>query len=236
MPLILGLLALTALYLAIRLLAQADPRWLAVSMRRTGGVGLVSLAGFLALRGAFVAAVPLFMLGASLLGFRQSPFGFPFSGGGPFGGDGRSAGKTSRVRTATLEMELEHDTGAMDGVVLSGQFAGKRLSELPDASLETLSQEIDAADPPSVRLLEAYLERLPGWGRKKREEPGRRGRSDSGMSRAEALEVLGLKGGAGADEIKLAHRTLMKKLHPDQGGSTYFAARLNEAKDILLRA
>lgn len=234
MPLILGLLALTAIYLAVRLLAQADPRWLAMSMRRTGGVGLLSLAGFLALRGALVPAIPLFMLGASMLGFRQSPFSFPF-GGGPFGGAERSAGRNSRVRTATLEMELDHDTGAMDGVVLSGNFAGKRLSELPDASLDTLMQEVEVADHQCVRLLEAYLERRPGWQGRKREGDGRRSRRDSGMARAEALEVLGLKAGAGVEEIRQAHRALMKKLHPDQGGSTYFAARLNEAKDVLLR-
>ena len=54
------------------------------------------------------------------------------------------------------------------------------------------------------------------------------------MARAEALDILGLQEGATADEIEAAYKTLIVKNHPDQGGTDWLAARLNEARDILL--
>jgi DnaJ family protein C protein 19 len=54
------------------------------------------------------------------------------------------------------------------------------------------------------------------------------------MSRDEAYEVLGLHPGASETEIREAHRRLMRGAHPDAGGSDWLAARINQARDILL--
>ena len=185
----------------------------------------------------------------------RTPFGFAPHGGspeiaagfsaitlgriGPFdlGGSRRTPGSTSTVRSTFLDMELDHDTGAMSGRVTGGSFAGRRLDDLGEDDLRLLYREV-AIDPESLSLLEAYLDRrFPAWREDADGDAHARGRNEAAagaMTEEEAREVLGLQPGAGEADIRRAHRTLMKKLHPDQGGSTYLAARVNQAKDILL--
>ena len=55
------------------------------------------------------------------------------------------------------------------------------------------------------------------------------------MSAKEALNILALQEGASENQIRSAHRSLMKQNHPDRGGSDYLAARINAAKDVLLK-
>ncbi len=145
----------------------------------------------------------------------------------------------SRVRTATLEMELDLGTGAMGGTVLAGPAEGRRLDTLARPQCEAVHRFCRGVDPEGARLLEAYLDRrFPGWREAgEGDADARRGRArrTNGMSEEEAYEVLGLARGAGRDDVVRAHRSLMKRFHPDQGGSTDLAARVNEAKEVLMR-
>jgi hypothetical protein len=133
-------------------------------------------------------------------------------------------------------MMLDHDTGQLAGRFVAGPQAGHALDEF---DLPQLAAMIPSFDAESVALLESYLDRrFPAWreNAQRNSAGGQRRAAASGkMTDEEAYQILGLQPGANRDEIGRAHRTLMKKLHPDQGGSTYLAARVNEAKDTLLR-
>lgn len=150
-----------------------------------------------------------------------------------------SANQRSVVRTAMLEMELDHDTGQMNGVVLAGTHEGAVLDELDEVGLRSLAREV-AQDRESAELLEAYFDRrMPGWrdGMETDSGAGQGAARQSGaMTHEEAYQVLGLEPGATAVEIRKAHRRLMQGVHPDVGGSSFLAARINEAKDLLLSA
>ena len=227
---IFGIVVLALLLWASNAFASVDPRKLAPVVKFAGGFGALGGAAFLAARGQFQLAVPLGLAGLGLLGWLPGRF----TG---FGARTRkSAGQTSRVRSAFVEMELDHDTGAMRGRILAGRHEGATLDALDVGTVVGFLPEIDEE---SRALLVAYLDRRePGW----REDA--KGDTAAGhgsprwggkMTEEEAYQVLGVQPGASAAEIGHAHRTLMKKLHPDQGGSTYLAARVNEAKDVLLR-
>lgn len=152
---------------------------------------------------------------------------------------GPSPGQTSEVNTRFLRMTLDHDSGGMDGEVLEGRFRGRALGGLTlDQQLE-LWAECHAEDPQSAAVLEAYLDRVHGeaW-----REAASAGGGDSapgaapgsGMTREEAYAILGLEPGADEQQIRDAHHRLMQKIHPDHGGSNYLAAKINQAKDLLL--
>ena len=57
----------------------------------------------------------------------------------------------------------------------------------------------------------------------------------SELSEDEAWKILGLEPDARREDIVLAHKRLIQKLHPDRGGNDYLAAKLNTARDLLLK-
>lgn len=146
---------------------------------------------------------------------------------------GPTPGQTSDVATRFIRMELNHDTGEMTGKVLQGKFRGRSLGDLSMEELVELLKECTAEDPQSAAVLESYLDRVHG-DRWRQESTGGSRASTEAMTAEEAYEVLGLESGASREQIIEAHRKLMQKLHPDRGGPTYLAAKINQAKDFLL--
>ncbi|MGB3720483.1 MAG: molecular chaperone DnaJ [Proteobacteria bacterium] len=226
---LLGLAALLLVMLALRGFAQADVRAIARQIRVVVGVVSLAAAAALMFRGLGSWAGPLGAFGLWML------FG---GSGAPIGGRAqKSPGQTSRVVTDYLEMELDHDTGAMCGRVLKGSFAGRAIEDLSPAELASLWKECRFEDPQSAQIIEAYLDAAhPSWRDDMAQGEGESKASAAGgkMSREEAYRILGLAPGASEEEIRRAHRELMLKLHPDRGGSSYLAAKINEAKDVLL--
>lgn len=148
---------------------------------------------------------------------------------------------TSSVKSHFIAMQLDHETGDMWGKIVSGAQQGTDLIDLDEDASRRLYEEI-SSDPDSLSLFETWLDKYrDGW----RDYFGNQsannasGSSNPGSaigSMAEAYAILGLKPGASEKDINAAHRRMMKSVHPDQGGSTYLAAKVNEAKDMLLSA
>jgi len=228
---------LIILWYASNAFTRANPAKIARYLKPLGGYATLAVAALMMLRGQIEAAVAVGGFGLYLLGLANPPaFARMFSkvGGAP------GADKVSRVRSAMIEMELHHDSGAMEGSILAGPFSGGRLADLTRPQCEAILTQCQRDDPEGARLLEAYLDRrFPGW------RPAGDGHADAGagagggrvsarMSEDEAYEILGLAKGASSEEIARAHRALMKKLHPDYGGPTALAAKVNEAKSVLM--
>jgi hypothetical protein len=230
---VLGIALLAGLYLLARWFSQAEPGDVLKALAWTLGI-LGVMAGLALLWAgryqlAWIALPALFALASRWRDIRNAIK----SARGP------GQGQTSTVETRFVRMTLEHDTGVMAGVVLEGSYEGAQLEDLELEDLIALWREARAEDAQSAAVLEAYLDKLHGdaW----REAPGDQGAGaqagaapgDGPMGEEEALEILGLSKGASNDEVRRAYRDLMQKLHPDHGGSNWFAAKLNEAKRVL---
>ncbi len=222
--LLLGLALLGGVLLIARWYSRAEPGQVASALKISAVIVTVAAGLYLlfvgraALASLFpILAVVLWKAWPSLLARWRA------------GMQGRRYGQASGVRTAFLSMTLDHASGAADGEVLQGRFAGRSLASLTLAEALELRAEV-VGDAQSLALLEAWLDRAhPEW--RAAAPPAA---APGGMTHAEALQILGLEAGASSTEIKAAHHRLMLKLHPDHGGSTWMAAKLNQAKDLLL--
>jgi hypothetical protein len=235
MTLLFGIAALLVILWFLKLFSTADIHKFATTIRspalkkKAAGVGVLILASILQARGQILIGVALDFLGVYLLGVVP---GLPAGWGAR---TQKSGGKVSRVRSAFLEMEMDLDSGAMRGVIVAGPREGTRLESLDVPTLIVFLADIDEE---SRALLAAYLDRRdPTWREHAQSDTATRlgGTAGGPMTHQEAYQILGLEPGAAAEEIVSAHRTLMKRLHPDLGGTNYLAARVNEAKDTLLR-
>lgn len=172
----------------------------------------------------FILAAPLFIFGLALLG--RDPWYAWLKAQNP---------TASRFRTTLLDAEIDGATGAIRGRVVAGRFARRTIGSLNAHEATALWREARLKDPQGAQIIEAVLDSIdPRW----RELQGANARDDASakaqVSVKEAYNILGLPQGATKADIQRAHRDLMKRFHPDQGGSNYLAAKINEAKDLLM--
>jgi hypothetical protein len=229
-----GIALLLLLLVSARAFANARIETLMTVLRWLAVVFGVGLACFLLFTGRGSQALFALLFAGPLLmnAWKRWQARKTFQQGGRPG-----PGRGSTVETRTLRMSLDHDSGTMTGTVLAGAWRGRELAELTLMELLALYRDCRADDPESLPLLESWLDRaFPDWRDQQGFGPGPEPpRAPPGsMSRAEAFSVLGLAEGAAEAEIRAAYLRLMQAAHPDRGGSAWLAARLNEARSVLL--
>jgi hypothetical protein len=146
---------------------------------------------------------------------------------------GRFKTSPSQFRTEFLVISMNFTTGSVEGEIISGDYNGKKLSELSQDELKQLSQQYKTVDKESYVLLQAYLIRSGSNNDQAYQQYNPANFNE--LTETEAYEILGLPNTASKDEIVKAHKRLMQRMHPDRGGSDYLAAKINAAKDQLVK-
>lgn len=228
----LGIGGAVGVFLLLRVFLNTDPRFLA-RVVRWGGLALLAIAVALLFVTGYLGAALAFAALALPLYTRWRSAG-RVSWSAAHGGR-NTAGGSSQVETLYLRMTLDHGTGAMSGMVMHGPLRGRLLADLSSVELRELLATCRGDDPKSAALLEAWLDRTQSDWRTKDQDARARPHGTGAMTREEACDILGVEPDATPDQIRQAHRRLMMKVHPDHGGSTYLAAKINQAKDFLLR-
>jgi hypothetical protein len=141
-----------------------------------------------------------------------------------------STGGNASFKTEHLDVTITVRTGQLSGTVIKGPCAGKTIGELTEDDLQELENYYRERDSKAY-----YLIRFARKGQTFRSQQAPPPPSFDNPGREEALQILGLTGNPSRDDIIAAHRRLINKLHPDRGGSDFLAARVNQARDILLK-
>lgn len=137
--------------------------------------------------------------------------------------------RDAQLKSASVVISINPGTGQIDGEILKGEFAGKKLSQLDQEQLQSFYQQCCQQDPEAARLLAAYLQRRFNQQYQQQAEP-----AHNDMSEQEARLILGIEGSYSKEDVTQAHRRLIQRLHPDRGGNDYLAAKINRAKELLL--
>jgi hypothetical protein len=225
MPYFLGmLLALGALYLFLSAFARADAGDLSRALKTllTGGLCVAAIVSAALERPGFGL---IFAALAGMLIWRQRR-------------KGQTAlpGKAPAMRSPWLELRLGKNAGKTDGTILAGEFEGRLLSTLSGEQIATIHAQL-GEDAESGALLETYLDgRTPGWRQNADAHIDKGERSAPGagaMADEEAYQILGLQPGAGAADIRKAHRRLSQRVRGD-GAAELVRDRIDEACRVLL--
>ena len=221
-------LILFGLFLFLRWQYRQSPRRLYQWLAGIAGIGLIALV--LTGRAHWIVAVVggiLPFLGKAAILLRWLPF---------LSWARRAYGSSAiHLQTAWLDLTIDRRTGAMDGTIRQGEFAGQKLSQLNLSQLEKLLQAC-TSDLQSAALLRAYLQRTQaGWQTGETTGGGTDDFEEAAMSAETAAQILGVPLEAPESEVRSAHRALAQKLHPDRGGNDYLTRKINQARDILLK-
>lgn len=187
-----------------------------------GGIIAVVLLGLVTGRmhwlGAVIAAmIPLFRFGLGTA-MRILPMWLSRSGG------------NAQFKTEHLDVQVAVQQGRVRGEVIKGLYAGQRIEDLSDEQLAELEEQYRERDKKSYYIIRVARHRSGSADHESTPPP-----SFADPAHEEALQILGLTGEPTRDQVIGAHRRLINKIHPDRGGSDFLAARVNQAKDVLLK-
>ena len=243
--LVLGLGLLIGGVLLVRWFASAQPKqiisgskWVAIGLGAAVIVFMLLQRRFDVIGWLFAVALPFVLRFGSLFRHLKT---MRRNAAGP------TPGQFSEIRTQYFIMRLEHDTGDLSGDIIAGPYQGRTLQSLTLEEAMALLAQCRRDDPNGAQALETFIDRVhgPDWragsgagDTADRDGEGFQGsqhrQSDDVMTIERARQILGVERGASRQEIRSAHRRLMKIAHPDQGGSDFLATEINRAKDVLL--